>query len=91
MCMQIQTKCWLSYFLMSESFIIRPLVYELLRFLSLQFCTAVFAVYGFKIMPVAIAAWTFALFLFLVLAHHCGRNYTGRNGYNGVTYQHYHC
>lgn len=89
--MQIQTKCGFSYSLMSESFIIRPLVHKLAGLFRFQFRTAVFTVDGFEIVSVAVAARAFTLFLFLVFAHHCGGNYTCRHGYYGVTYQHYHC
>ena len=89
--MQIQTKCGFSYFLMSESLIIRPLVHKLAGLFRLQFRTAVFTVDGFEVVSVAVSAWAFAFLPFLVLAHHCGRNYTCRHGYYGVTYQHYHC
>ena len=74
--MQIQTKCGFSYFLMSESLIIWPLVHKLAGLFRLQFRTAVFTVDGFEIVSVAVAARAFAFLLFLVLAHHCGGSYT---------------
>ena len=65
--MQIQTKCGFSYFLMSESLIIRPLIHKLAGLFRFQFRTAVFTVDGFEIVSVAVAARAFAFLLFVFL------------------------
>lgn len=65
--MQIQTKCGFSYFLMSESLIIWPLIHKLAGLFRFQFRTAVFTVDGFEIVSVAVAARAFAFLLFVFL------------------------